>query len=152
MAVKQKSVWHCSDCGHKQFKWSGQCSQCSRWNTIIEELEIIGAQKRYDIHPSNSKNKPLRINEIVIGETPRILTSIHEIDRLVGGGLVPGSLTLVGGDPGIGKSTLLLQISYALTKQKLVALYVCGEESVEQTSMRAARLGIDSDHLFLLNE
>lgn len=152
MAVKQKSVWHCSDCGNKQYKWSGQCSQCGRWNTIIEEIEVAGAQKRYDIHPSNSNNKPRRIKEVVLGETPRIRTHINEIDRLVGGGLVPGSLTLVGGDPGIGKSTLLLQLSCALTKQGLVALYVCGEESVEQTTMRATRLGIDSDHLYLLNE
>jgi DNA repair protein RadA/Sms len=151
MVVKHKSVWHCSECGNKQYKWTGQCSQCSKWNTILEEIEVIGAQKRYDAHPK-SHNKPLRIKEIVLGDLQRIKTSIQEIDRLIGGGLVPGSLTLVGGDPGIGKSTLLLQLSHQLAKQGLVVLYVCGEESVEQTSMRAGRLGIDSDNLLLLNE
>lgn len=151
MVVKQKSVWHCSECGHKQYKWTGQCSQCARWNTITEEIEVVGTQKRYDIHPT-ATSKPRRIKEVVLGETPRIRSHIQEIDRLIGGGLVPGSLTLVGGDPGIGKSTLLLQLANALTKNGLTALYICGEESVEQTTMRASRLGIDSDNLFLLNE
>lgn len=151
MAPKQKSVWHCSECGHKQYKWSGQCSQCGKWNTILEEIEVIGAQKRYDFQQT-AASKPLRIKEVALKETPRIHCGINEIDRLLGGGLVPGSLSLVGGDPGIGKSTLLLQLSNALTKQGLTVLYICGEESVEQTTMRAARLGIDSDHLFLLNE
>lgn len=151
MATKQKSVWYCSECGHKQYKWAGQCPQCSRWNTINEEIELAGAQKRFDAQPSGT-SKPVRIKDITIGETPRILTNIQEVDRLIGGGLVPGSLSLVGGDPGIGKSTLLLQLSNALARQGLVVLYVCGEESVEQTSMRAARLGIDSDNLLLLNE
>src|SRR5262249_19625025 len=95
---------------------------------------------------------PIRIKDVTIGETPRIRSHIQEVDRLIGGGLVPGSLSLVGGDPGIGKSTLLLQLSNALARQGLVVLYVCGEESVEQTSMRAARLGIDNDNLLLLNE
>jgi DNA repair protein RadA/Sms len=151
MAIKQKNVWYCSECGHKQYKWSGQCSQCNRWNTIAEEIEVVGAQTRYDTQPKG-RVKPLRIKEVALGETPRVQSHIQEIDRLLGGGLVPGSLLLVGGDPGIGKSTLLLQLSHALTKQGLVVLYVCGEESVEQTSMRAARLGIDNDNLLLLNE
>lgn len=94
----------------------------------------------------------MRIREVPIGETPRIKVDIAEFDRLIGGGIVPGSLSLVGGDPGIGKSTLLLQLSHALAKQGLTVLYVCGEESVEQTSMRAFRLGVDTDNLLLLNE
>jgi DNA repair protein RadA/Sms len=151
MVTKQKSVWHCAECGHKQYKWAGQCPQCSRWNTIHEEIEVVGAQKRFDAQPA-AKSRPLRIKEVPIEQTPRIQSRIQEIDRLIGGGLVPGSLSLVGGDPGIGKSTLMLQLSNALAKQGLVVLYVCGEESVEQTSMRAARLGIDSDNLLLLNE
>src|SRR5580704_1703518 len=151
MVTKQKSVWHCAECGHKQYKWTGQCPQCARWNTIHEEIEVVGAQKRFDSQ-SAVKSRPLRIKEVSIEKTPRIQSRIQEIDRLLGGGLVPGSLSLVGGDPGIGKSTLMLQLSHALAKQGLVVLYVCGEESVEQTSMRAARLGIDSDNLLLLNE
>ena len=151
MATKQKSAWFCSECGHKQFKWSGQCPQCSQWNTLHEELMLAPSQRRFEAQ-NVAANRPMRIREIPIGETPRIKVAIAEFDRLIGGGIVPGSLTLVGGDPGIGKSTLLLQLSYALAKQGLTVLYICGEESVEQTSMRAFRLGIDTDNLLLLNE
>lgn len=152
MAVKQKNVWYCSECGHKQAKWAGQCPQCGRWNTLQEEVEVVGAAPRYDARTLSADNRPVRLREVNLTETPRILTRVPEIDRLFGGGIVPGSLTLVGGDPGIGKSTLLLQMSEALSKQGLVVLYVCGEESVAQTSMRAGRLGIDNDNLLLLNE
>lgn len=151
MAIKQKNVWYCSECGHKQLKWSGQCSQCSCWNTLHEEVETSGQPRRFEAQPVAAA-RPFRLKEVVLGDTPRILTHISEFDRLVGGGVVPGSLTLVGGDPGIGKSTLLLQLSNALAKQGLVILYICGEESVEQTSMRARRLGIDNDNLLLLSE
>ncbi|CCB85420.1 DNA repair protein radA homolog [Parachlamydia acanthamoebae UV-7] len=151
MAIKQKNVWYCSECGHKQTKWLGQCPQCSRWNTFHEEVEFLG-NVRFESAPSISANKPMRIKDVSSVETPRISTHIQECDRLIGGGIVPGSLTLVGGDPGIGKSTLLLQLSNALAMQGLIILYVCGEESVEQTSMRAKRLGIESDNLYLLNE
>jgi len=115
-----------------------------------EELEITGA-KKFEAQPL-TPSRPVRIKEISLDKTPRIRTYINEFDRLIGGGIVPGSLSLVGGDPGIGKSTLLLQLSQALAKQGLTVLYVCGEESVEQTSMRAARLAVDSDNLLLLNE
>ncbi|MBA3957704.1 MAG: DNA repair protein RadA [Parachlamydiaceae bacterium] len=151
MATKQKTVWYCSECGHKQPKWSGQCTQCLKWNTLHEETEVTGAVRRFDAQPV-APSRPMRVKEVSLGETPRILTHIQEIDRLVGGGIVPGSLTLVGGDPGIGKSTLMLQLSNSLAKQGLTVLYVCGEESVEQTTMRAQRLGIDSDNLLLLSE
>lgn len=151
MPAKQKSVWYCSDCGHKQLKWSGQCSQCSQWNTLHEEVELSGSSRKFEAQPLSS-SRAVRLKEIVHGEVPRILTHIREIDRLIGGGIVPGSLTLVGGDPGIGKSTLMLQLAHALAKQGLIVLYVCGEESVEQTSMRASRLNIDHDNLFLLSE
>lgn len=142
-----KSAWYCSECGHKQLKWSGQCSQCSAWNSYHEEFEMPETT-RFE----QTSSKPLKITEISIQETPRILTNISEYDRMIGGGIVPGSFTLVGGDPGIGKSTLMLQIANALAKQNLIVLYVSGEESVEQTSMRAKRLGVDSDNLLILNE
>lgn len=150
MATKQKSAWFCGECGHKQSKWSGQCPQCNQWNTLHEEL-IAPAQGRFEAK-AGTASRPMRIREVPIGETPRIKTAIQEFDRLIGGGIVPGSLSLVGGDPGIGKSTLMLQLSYALAKQGLTVLYVCGEESVEQTSMRAFRLGVDTDNLLLLSE
>ncbi len=151
MGAKQKSCWYCQECGHKQFKWAGQCPQCSRWNTLQEEVDLSGIQKRYD-SLQTTPQKPMRLKEIAVGETKKIQTHIKEIDRMIGGGVVPGSLSLVGGDPGIGKSTLLLQLSQALAKQGLLVLYVCGEESVEQTSLRASRLGIEVDNLLLLNE
>lgn len=148
--TKQKTVWYCADCGHKQIKWSGQCQQCTAWNTFQAEVELNVVQKfqAKDITPT----KPVRIKEVNLNELPRMQTHIVEFDRLLGGGLLPGSLTLVGGDPGIGKSTLLLQVSQRLAEQGLTVLYVCGEESVAQTSMRAQRLKIDSDNLLLLNE
>lgn len=151
MVVKQKSVWYCSECGHKQHKWLGQCPQCSTWNSLHEEVEMAASSRRFEAQAVVA-SRPFRIKEIDLKETPRILTGIGEFDRLVGGGIVPGSLSLVGGDPGIGKSTLLLQLSQALAVQGLIVLYVCGEESVEQTSLRAKRLGIDTDNLLLLAE
>ncbi len=151
MATKQKSAWHCAECGHKQFKWSGQCSQCSQWNTLHEEVEIAANSRRFEAQ-AVAPSRPMRVKEVSLGETPRIQTQLPECDRLLGGGIVPGSLTLIGGDPGIGKSTLMLQISSSLAKQGLTVLYVCGEESIEQTTMRARRLNIDSDNLLLLSE
>ena len=151
MAVKQKSVWFCGDCGHKQFKWAGQCPGCGEWNTLHEEIELSERTKKFECQTLKT-SKPVRIRDVKQDKTPRILTKIQELDRLIGGGIVAGSLTLVGGHPGIGKSTLLLQLSHALAKQGLTVLYVSGEESVEQTSLRAKRLGINSDNLLLLSE
>ncbi len=119
---------------------------------MLEEVEERGAgADRFEGRKSES-SRPVRIKEIATGTTPRICTNIREFDRLVGGGIVPGGFTLVGGDPGIGKSTLMLQLSNSLAQQGLIVLYVCGEESVEQTSLRAQRLNIDSDNLLLLCE
>lgn len=132
-------------------KWGGQCPQCSKWNTLHEEIEFTGKTQRFEAQTTVT-SKPVRLKEIRADSTPRVQTFINEFDRLIGGGLVPGSLNLIGGDPGIGKSTLMLQLSNALAKQGLLVLYVCGEESIDQTSMRARRLGIDSDNLLLLNE
>lgn len=151
MATKQKQIWCCGECGHKQAKWTGQCSQCALWNTLHEEIEISNSGRRFDSEQRTS-NRPLRLKEVAIGDTPRIVTGIQEADRLIGGGIVPGSLTLIGGDPGIGKSTFMLQMAHALAKQGLVVLYVCGEESTEQTSMRAKRLGIETDNILLFSE
>lgn len=149
--AKQKSVWFCSDCGQKQFKWAGQCPSCNQWNTFQEELETSSLSRRFEAQ-SNLVSRPVKINEVKLQEIPRTLSHIGEFDRLIGGGIVPGSLTLVGGDPGIGKSTLLLQLAHSFAIQGLVVLYVCGEESVEQTSLRAQRLNILSDNLLLLCE
>lgn len=149
--AKEKVVWCCNECGHSQPKWSGQCSQCHQWNTFHEEVEVKGDSRRFEAQRKEA-SKPVRLNEVNHEETPRLKTHLMEFDRLIGGGIVVGSLTLVGGDPGIGKSTLLLQVSAALAKQGCEILYVCGEESVSQTSMRAKRLGIDQRNVLLLNE
>lgn len=150
--TKQKTVWFCSECGQKQLKWQGQCSSCSQWNTFQEEIEFASLPSRFQVQANDPASKPVRLADVKQQAVPRILTHLAECDRLIGGGIVPGSLTLVGGDPGIGKSTLLLQLSYALAKQGLTVLYICGEESVEQTSLRANRLNIKTDHLLLLCE
>lgn len=151
MVTKQKNVWYCADCGHKQTRWAGQCPQCQQWNTLHEEVEFTEKSKRFEAQSVKS-SKPLRIKEVSFKDSPRIMTHVKEFDRLTGGGVVPGSLTLIGGDPGIGKSTLMLQLANVMAKQGLIVLYVCGEESVEQTTMRARRLEIDSDNLLLLSE
>lgn len=149
MVAKLKTIWSCTNCGHTQAKWSGQCPTCKEWNSfqedIEEKLERFEGRKR-------ETSRPVRIKDVKLTATARIQTQIQEFDRLLGGGVVPGAFSLIGGDPGIGKSTLMLQLSNSLAKQGLLVLYVCGEESVEQTSLRAQRLGIDSDHLLLLSE
>lgn len=148
--VKQKTLWYCSECGHKQAKWSGQCTQCSLWNTFAEEA-VVTTKKKH-ISKSSSPSKPVRISEVQLSKETRFSTHIEEFDRLLGGGLVKGSLSLLGGEPGIGKSTLLMQTAHFLAEQGLLVLYVCGEESVTQSSLRARRLGLGCDGLFLLNE
>lgn len=149
--VKQRIVWYCQECGHKQPKWSGQCPSCNAWNALHEEMELDAKERRF-VGQAVEPSRPVRLKEVSLTEKPRLQTGIREFDRLIGGGIVAGSLTLVGGEPGIGKSTLLLQICHALAKEGCTILYVSGEESIAQTSMRAKRLGIDHDNLFLLNE
>ncbi|MES2345175.1 MAG: DNA repair protein RadA [Chlamydiota bacterium] len=148
---KQKLTWSCGECGHKQLKWSGSCGVCQQWNTFVQEIAFEEKPQRF-ISAAIESAQPKRIKEIKNIDFRRISTKMVEFDRLLGGGLVAGSLTLVGGDPGIGKSTLMLQVSQMLAEQGLTVLYVCGEESVQQTSLRASRLGITSENLFLLSE
>lgn len=148
--AKQKTIFSCTSCGHNQAKWNGQCPTCLEWNTLKEEIEI--EQKSRFEAAIGRDSKPMRLKEVPLHKTPRIHSGLHEFDRLIGGGIVPGSLTLVGGDPGIGKSTLMLQLSYQLAKQGLLVLYISGEESLEQTTLRALRLGVDTDNLLILSE
>jgi len=149
--VKQKSVWVCSECGNKQFKWTGSCNICKAWDTLSEELDIQEPKGRFEAKPLRS-SKPQLIEEVDAANFKRINTGYREFDRLMGGGIVSGSLNLVGGEPGIGKSTMLLQLSKRLSDQGLTVLYICGEESAEQTSLRAKRLGIKSDKIYLYSE
>lgn len=146
---KTKVVWSCQECGHRQSKWAGSCTVCQKWNTFVEEVEF--SEKRFESIGA-LPSRPMRVHEVNSDEFRRITTTYPEFDRLLGGGIVSGSLTLIAGDPGIGKSTLMLQIAQALAGQGLVVLYICGEESVEQTSLRARRLNIASENLLLFSE
>jgi DNA repair protein RadA/Sms len=151
MATKTKTVWSCTECGHNQSKWVGQCPSCTKWNTLHEEVELSPKGYKFESEMKVA-SKPRRLSEITLNETPRLSSDVGEIDRLFGGGIVPGSLTLIGGDPGIGKSTLMLQLSNRLAKKGIKVLYVTGEESLEQTSLRAKRIGVQNDNLYLLAE
>ncbi len=149
--TKQKVIWCCQECGHNQTKWAGCCPACNRWNTLVEEFQQDTKERRFS-HNEQKKSYPIAINDVKIGALQRVKSGIDEFDRLLGGGVAPGSLSLIGGNPGIGKSTLMLQISNSLAEQGLTVLYVCGEESIEQTSLRAKRIGAQSKNLLLLNE
>ena len=148
--AKQHTRWVCSECGNVQMKWSGSCGSCLRWNTLEETIEVKEAKKRFLAKTESAR--PILIKDVNLQGFERITTGWAEFDRLMGGGVVCGSLTLVGGQPGVGKSTLMLQLAYSFAKQGLTVLYVCGEESAEQTSLRAQRLDIHSDSLYLLHE
>lgn len=147
--MAKKSVFFCSECGAEAAKWMGQCPACKSWNTLTEELldkkEIKALSAVRDV-------KPTAINEVTSIDTNRMSTQIAEFDRVLGGGIVKGSMVLVGGDPGIGKSTLLLQTCHKLTNQDISVLYVSGEESLQQIKLRADRIGTFSGKLQLLCE
>ncbi len=134
-----------------QVKWTGSCPACQKWNTFEEEEDVGSSTGRFAVETAE-KARPVRVSEVQHLPLCRFLTGMKEFDRLLGGGIVPGSLSLIAGDPGIGKSTLLLQISEALAKEKKKVLYISGEESVEQTAFRAKRLGIQDQNLFILSE
>lgn len=147
---KEKSVYCCNDCGHREPKWVGQCRLCGNWNTFQKVIEDRTPARFAFQKKEIAKALPLK--DFVLTDMHRIKTHMAEFDRLLGGGIVKGSFTLVGGDPGIGKSTLLLQAAAEIAKQGLVVLYVSAEESVEQTYLRAKRLGIQEANLLVLSE
>lgn len=146
--VKAKTIYVCQQCGVTAPKWSGRCNSCGEWNSIVEEIEVQGKNKHLTSIASRTLEKPLTLNAISTGEIKRFSTSNDELDRVLGGGFVPGAIILLGGEPGIGKSTLALQVALTI-KDKLV-LYISGEESLEQIKLRSTRLsGINTSCLFL---
>ncbi|WP_106495570.1 DNA repair protein RadA [Lentibacillus sp. Marseille-P4043] len=151
--AKRKTKFVCQDCGYESAKWMGKCPGCNNWNTLVEEIEASTIKNRSGL-PGEGKHtsKPEKITAIQSQKEPRITTTMKEFNRVLGGGIVPGSLVLIGGDPGIGKSTLLLQISSQLADKQLPVLYISGEESARQTKLRADRLGVTADSLFVLPE
>ncbi len=148
--MKEKTVYFCTECGNESPKWAGQCSACGAWNSLVEQKAVAGKMGEAKLSRIKSV-KVSPITELTVGEEIRFSTGIGELDRVLGGGAVKGSLVLVGGAPGIGKSTLLLQICRQLGAGNKV-LYVSGEESVHQLKMRAKRLSVDSENLFVLSE
>lgn len=152
---KRKVKFACKDCGYESPRWMGKCPGCSSWNTFVEEVEMTGKASRHTFafgRNESIKSKPEKITDIKIEQEPRVTTDMGEFDRVLGGGIVGGSLVLIGGDPGIGKSTLLLQISALLAKKDLTVLYISGEESTRQTKLRADRLGVTTEELYVLAE
>ncbi len=149
--AKDKLQWVCDECGHAQAKWSGSCLSCKRWNTM-HEMIIPKESKKVYLSKKTSTSKPILVKDVKQQSFQRVKSGFVELDRLMGGGVVRGSLNLLGGKPGIGKSTIMLQLATAFANQGLVVLYVCGEESIEQTSLRAQRLGSSVDNLYLLSE
>ena len=149
--AKAKTVFYCTACGNESPKWQGKCSACGAWNTFEEHIEKPVAAGRAKSAPVGVSRKPQRIHEVDSGSEIRFSTGIGELDRVLGGGAVEGSLVLVGGAPGIGKSTLLLQICTSLCVGRKV-LYVSGEESERQLKLRAQRLGVAPEELYILSE
>ena len=151
MAVKQKQIFFCKECGYESSKWLGQCPGCKVWNTFSEEIVAVKKQRGTAVKEGGLA-KPLSLHEVDSKEEVRISTNMKELNRVLGGGIVKGSLVLVGGDPGIGKSTLLLQMCQKLSEQKRTVLYVSGEESAKQIKMRADRIGTFEKEFSLLCE
>ena len=155
MAKAPKTAYVCNDCGAEFSRWQGQCSACKAWNTI-SEVRLISASNstkndRFSGYAGETRAKIQTLSEISLQETPRFTSGFKELDRALGGGIVPGSAILIGGHPGAGKSTLLLQVMCGLTKN-MTALYVTGEESLQQVAMRANRLNLPTDKLNMLSE
>lgn len=148
--AKLKTRYVCQECGYSNPKWLGKCPECLKWNTFIEEIEESQSKKVKNI--SKVKTQAVSINSISANEEDRFSTDIPELDRVLGGGIVAGSLVLVGGDPGIGKSTLLLQVSGNVASSDKKVLYISGEESEKQIKLRAKRLEITSNNLYLYTD
>ncbi|MBC7473798.1 MAG: DNA repair protein RadA [Candidatus Sericytochromatia bacterium] len=159
--VKIKTLYVCQECGANFPKWQGKCSECDKWNSLVEETMSLTNQKSVSsknmsigfIGNPTRKEKPQRLQEVAFLEEDRITTSLEEFNRVLGGGIVPGSMVLLGGDPGIGKSTILLQTGFDLATRGKKVLYVTGEESLQQVRLRARRMEINaSDNFYLLAE
>ena len=152
--AKLKQVYICQECGYESGKWMGKCPSCNEWGSLVEE--VVEAKKSTLTMPSSrggvSNNSPIKLRDVKVENETRTTTGMKELDRVLGGGIVKGSLILVGGDPGIGKSTLLLQICEEIGNQNRQVLYISGEESVAQIKMRGERLNVHTDNLNLLAE
>src|SRR5436190_11572346 len=147
--AKTKIEFVCQSCGGRAPKWLGKCPDCGEFNTLIEEVVRPEESAR---RPVLSEERPMPITEVQPIDRPRVVTGIGEFDRVLGGGIVIGSVALIGGDPGIGKSTLILQVCQKIAAQGYPVLYISSEESIIQTKLRAERLGVNSPNLFIVSE
>jgi DNA repair protein RadA/Sms len=150
--MKTKTVFSCQNCGYQSPKWLGRCPDCNRWNSFVEE-DYAPISTKTKERTALYKDEPVLLKDVEVKEDSRLKTGIVELDRVLGGGIVRGSVILIGGDPGIGKSTISLQVSNQLSQQGHTVLYVSGEESVTQTKLRAKRLGRSGDgDLYIVNQ
>ena len=147
MTKQSKTIYTCQHCGYQTPKWLGRCPDCGKWDSIVEEI-ICSPDKHSILSPTMSN--PLEIESISFSPDSRIKTCINEFDRAIGGGIVPGSLLLLGGEPGIGKSTLILQVAGKLSQSNRKTIYLSGEESAQQIKLRAERLSINSDNIYVV--
>lgn len=150
--AKKKTKYVCQECGFESLRWLGKCTQCNQWNTFVEEVKISTNHGSSLTSINTVNSKPAKLSEVKSEKEPRVQTQMREFNRVLGGGIVPGSLVLIGGDPGIGKSTLLLQTSNQVAEKNLKVLYISGEESIQQTKLRADRLSAIADQLYVLAE
>ncbi|MBQ3872196.1 MAG: AAA family ATPase, partial [Bacteroidales bacterium] len=149
MATKSKTVFFCTHCGNEYSKWMGKCPSCGEWNTLVEK-EVVTGKRPVAVSVPGAGRKPMPLKDVATTAEDRVSLGSAEVDRLLGGGIVKGSLVLMGGEPGIGKSTLSLQLP--LLRPELKTLYVTGEESVKQVKMRADRLGGDTSNCLIYSE
>ncbi len=150
--MKTKTVFVCQNCGSQSARWVGKCPNCEEWNSYVEEAQVARSESS-SIRPSITSVPPVLLKDVDIYQDKRYLTAIGEFDRVMGGGIVPGSVTLIGGDPGIGKSTIILQVGCALARSGLKVLYISGEESVKQAKMRADRVAQSAnENFYIVNE
>ncbi|MFI3804296.1 DNA repair protein RadA [Vagococcus fluvialis] len=152
MAKKKKNEFVCQDCGYISPKYLGRCPNCGNWNTLVEEIIQEQATRHSRVSLTGESTKPQKLNQVTFKTEKRVQTDLEELNRVLGGGVVPGSMVLIGGDPGIGKSTLLLQVSQQLSKIDDNVLYVSGEESAEQIKMRAERLDSENNNFYVYAE
>ena len=151
---KTETIFECQTCGYQTPKWLGRCPDCGKWDSFVENLTVLsGPARQPGVKKKNIADvEPLLLNSDDIENIERKKTGINELDRTLGGGITPGSLILIGGDPGIGKSTLMLQVLYALSENGSKVLYISGEESVSQIRLRSKRLGLFSSSIFVVSE
>ncbi len=150
--AKIKKKYVCQHCGYTTPKWMGRCTECGEWNSFVEELDMPASSEKARSPERGVYSKPKKIKEISFQREDRYKTNNRELDRVLGGGIVPGGVILLGGDPGIGKSTILLQTTESLGRQGLKVLYISGEESEQQLKMRAVRMKVQSENLYFLSE